>query len=46
MKVTENQHRQLALLAKQLRLVLVAQQYLETGSVDALLATLQDLERA
>jgi hypothetical protein len=45
-KVTENQHRQLALLAKQLRLVLVAQQYLETGSVDALLATLQDLERA
>lgn len=45
-KVTENQHRQLALLAKQLRLVMVAQQYLETGSVDALLATLQDLERA
>lgn len=45
-RVTENQHRQLALLAKQLRLVLVAQQYLETGSVDALLATLQDLERA
>jgi hypothetical protein len=45
-KVTENQHRQLALLAKQLRLVLVAQQYLETGSVDALLATLKDLERA
>lgn len=45
-KVTENQHRQLALLAKQLRLVLVAQQYLETGRVDALLATLKDLERA
>jgi hypothetical protein len=44
-RVTENQHRQLALLAKQLRLVLVAQQYLETGSVDALLATLKDLER-
>ncbi|TCS18074.1 ORF6N domain-containing protein [Caulobacter sp. BK020] len=44
-KRTENQHRQLALLAKQLRLVLVAQQYLETGGVEGLLATLQDLER-
>jgi hypothetical protein len=43
-KVTENQHRQLALLAKQLRLVLVAQQYLESGNVDSLLATLKDLE--
>jgi hypothetical protein len=42
---TENQHRQLALLAKQLRLVLVAQQYLETGGVEGLLATLKDLER-
>lgn len=45
-KRTENQHRQLALLAKQLRLVLVAQQYLETGGVEGLLATLKDLERA
>jgi hypothetical protein len=44
-KRTENQHRQLALLAKQLRLVLVAQQYLETGGVEGLLATLRDLER-
>lgn len=43
-KATENQHRQLALLAKQLRLVLVAQQFLESGSVDALLTTLKDLE--
>lgn len=45
-KRTENQHRQLALLAKQLRLVLTAQQYLETGGVEGLLATLKDLERA
>jgi hypothetical protein len=44
-KRTENQHRQLALLAKQLRLVLVAQQYLESGGVEGLLATLKDLER-
>ena len=44
-KRTENQHRQLALLAKQLRLLLVAQQYLETGGVEGLLATLKDLER-
>lgn len=43
-KVTENQHRQLALLAKQLRLVLVAQQFLDSGDVDSLLATLRDLE--
>lgn len=43
-KATENQHRQLALLAEQLRLVLVAQQFLESGSVDALLMTLKDLE--
>jgi len=45
-RTTENQHRQLALMAKQLRLVLVAQQFLETGGVDALLETLKDLERA
>lgn len=45
-RVTENQHRQLALLAKQLRLVLVAQQYLERGGVEDLLAVLKDLEGA
>jgi hypothetical protein len=45
-RVTENQHRQLALLAKQLRLVLVAQQYLERGGVEDLLSVLKDLERA
>ncbi len=44
-KVTENRHRQLALLAKQLRLVLAAQQFLESGAVDALLSTLKDLEQ-
>lgn len=46
LRATENQHRQLALLAKQLRLVLVAQQYLERGSVEDLLAVLKDLERS
>lgn len=46
LRTTENQHRQLALLAKQLRLVLVAQQYLERGSVEDLLAVLKDLERS
>jgi len=46
LRATENQHRQLALLAKQLRLVLVAQQYLERGSVENLLTVLKDLERA
>ncbi|WP_421739384.1 ORF6N domain-containing protein [Caulobacter sp.] len=45
-RVTENQHRQLALLAKQLRLVLVAQQYLERGGVEDLLTVLKDLEGA
>lgn len=45
-RVTENQHRQLALLAKQLRLVLVAQQYLERGGVEDLLSVLKDLEGA
>lgn len=44
LRVTENQHRQLALLAKQLRLVLVAQQYLERGGVEDLLGVLKDLE--
>ncbi len=45
-RITENEHRQLALLAKQLRLVLVAQQYLERGGVDDLLVVLKDLESA
>lgn len=45
-RITENQHRQLALLAKQLRLVLVAQQYLERGGVEDLLSVLKDLEGA
>ncbi len=45
-RVTENQHRQLALLAKQLRLVLVAQQYLERGGVEDLLSVLKDLDGA
>lgn len=43
---TEYQHRQLALLAKQLRLVIVARQYLETGSVEDLLMVLKELEGA
>lgn len=46
LRATENQHRQLALLAKQLRLVLAAQQYLERGGVEDLLGVLKDLERA
>ncbi|MGL5116926.1 MAG: ORF6N domain-containing protein [Beijerinckiaceae bacterium] len=42
---TENQHRQFALLAKQLRLTLEINRYLETGTMESLLATLKDLER-
>jgi hypothetical protein len=42
---TENQHRQLALLAKKLRLVIQAQLYAETGSVDGLMVVLSDLKR-
>jgi hypothetical protein len=45
-RATENQHRQLALLAKQLRLVLAARQYLERGGVGDLLSVLKDLESA
>lgn len=45
-KRTENQHRQLALLAKKLKLVIQAQLYAETGSVDGLLVVLSDLEKA
>ena len=44
-KRTENQHRQLALLAKKLRLVIQAQLYAETGSIDGLMVVLSDLER-
>lgn len=42
----ENQHRQLAYRAKQLRMLIEAQRYLETGSVEGLLAVLADIERA
>ena len=45
-KRTENLHRQLALLAKKLKLVIQAQHYAETGSVEGLMAVLSDLERA
>lgn len=45
-KRTENKHRELALLAKQLRLILQAQIYAESGSVDGLMAVLCDLERS
>jgi hypothetical protein len=44
-KRTENQHRQLALLAKKLRLVIQAQHYAETGSIEGLLVVLTDLEK-
>jgi hypothetical protein len=44
-KRTENQHRQLALLAKKLRLVIQAQLYAESGSIDGLMVVLSDLER-
>jgi hypothetical protein len=39
----EGQHRQLAYVAKQLRLIISLQRYLDTGSVEGLLATLKDL---
>lgn len=45
-KRTENHHRQLALLAKKLRLVLQAQHYVETGSLEGLMQVLADLEKA
>lgn len=45
-KRTENEHRQLALLAKKLRLVLQAQHYAETGSIEGLMIVLSDLEQA
>lgn len=42
----ENEHRKLALLAKQLRLVLAAQRYTESGSIDAFLSVLDELGAA
>lgn len=42
-KHIENQHRQLAFLAKQLRMVIEIQRYLDTGSVEGLLAVLKEL---
>lgn len=44
-KTTENAHRELALLAKQLRLVLLAQDYLETGRMEGFLGVLEDLSK-
>lgn len=44
-KRTENQHRQLALLAKKLRLLIQAQHYAETGSLEGLMGVLSDLEK-
>jgi hypothetical protein len=44
-KRTENQHRQLALLAKKLRLLIQAQHYAETGSIEGLMTVLSDLEK-
>lgn len=42
----ENEHRKLALLAKQLRLVIAAQRFTESGSVDAFLSVLDELGNA
>jgi len=39
----ENNHRQLAYLAKQLRIVIEVQRYLERGDVESLLSVLKDL---
>lgn len=44
-KRTANEMKQLALLAKKLRLVLEAQHYLETGNVESLLAVLRDFDK-
>lgn len=44
-KRTENRHRKLALVAKQIRLIIQAQRYAETGSVEGLMQVLGDLER-
>ncbi|WP_341990578.1 ORF6N domain-containing protein [Azorhizobium sp. AG788] len=42
-KHIEGQHRELAYVAKQLRIIIEVQHYLDTGSVEGLLATLKDL---
>lgn len=42
-KHIENDHRRLAYLAKQLRIVIEVQRYMDSGSVDGLLAVLKDL---
>ncbi len=42
-KHIENRHRQLAYQAKQIRMVIEIQRYLETGSVEGLLSVLKDL---
>ena len=44
-KRAENEMKQLALLAKKLRLVLEAQQFAETGSVEGLLQVLRDFDK-
>lgn len=44
-KRTENQHRQFALLAKKLRLVIQAQHYAETGSAEGLMIALSELSK-
>ena len=42
-RTIENNHRQLAYQAKQLRIVIEIQRYLDRGDVDSLLAVLRDL---
>jgi hypothetical protein len=44
-KRTENQHRQFALLAKQLRLIIQAQNYAESGQIEPLMIVLSELEK-
>lgn len=43
-KGVETEHRRLALTAKQLRIVLEMQRYMETGSADSLLRVLKEME--
>lgn len=45
-KRTENQHRQFALLAKKLKLVIQAQHYAETGSAEGLMIALSELAKS
>lgn len=44
-KRVENEAKQMALLARKLRLVLEAQQFAETGSIDGLLQVLKDFDK-